>query len=341
MKTLYNLPQKALFYFVLFFCFSLLSFNLYGQVTNIPDPNFEQALIDLGIDSDGIVNGQVLTSDIETVTNLNISNKGINDLTGIEDFSALEVFDVSFNLITSLSLTNNLNLRELVFDHSDHLFNIDISNNNSLEILRSSFSFLSQLDLTNNPNLRELILGEPSPSGNHAIENLDLRNNIMLIKLQLINLELLRVVDLRSGSNAILTDVFVECSTDGGFPCEPLPCFMVDDLEAAQNNQFPYSEWEVMVIYSDDCALGLPETGYGIISLFPNPTKNELFLTSNNTAGSLKLKIFNIEGKLLSNQNIAVEKETSIDVSQLSSGIYFLNIEDENGNTTIKKFIKQ
>ncbi len=341
MKTLYNLTQKALSCIVLFFCFSLLSFNLYGQVTNIPDPNFEQALIDLGIDSDGIVNGQVLTSDIETVTNLNISNKGISDLTGIEDFSALEVFDVSFNLISSLLLTNNLNLRELVFDHSDHLFNIDISNNSNLEILRSSFSFLSQLDLTNNPNLRELTLGEPSPSGNHAIENLDLSNNIILLKLQLINLEFLRIVDLRSGSNTILTDVFVECSTDGGFPCEPLPCFMVDDVNAAQNNQFPYSEWVADVIFSEDCALGLPETGYGIISLSPNPSKNELFLTSKNTVGNLKIKIFNIEGKLLSTENIVLENQTSIDVSQLTNGIYFLNIEDENGNTTIKKFIKQ
>ncbi|HBC03819.1 MAG: hypothetical protein CL528_03520 [Aequorivita sp.] len=76
-------------------------------------------------------------------------------------------------------------------------------------------------------------------------------------------------------------------------------------------------------------------------AILPNPAKNELFLTSKYTSGTLTLKIFNIEGKLLSNQTLEVANQTSIDVSSLTSGIYFLNIEDENGNTTTKKFIKQ
>jgi hypothetical protein len=75
--------------------------------------------------------------------------------------------------------------------------------------------------------------------------------------------------------------------------------------------------------------------------IHPNPVKSQLFLSSTNTTGNLKVKIFNIEGKLLSAQRLEIENQTSIDVSQLVSGIYFLNIEDENGNTTIKKFIKQ
>lgn len=76
-------------------------------------------------------------------------------------------------------------------------------------------------------------------------------------------------------------------------------------------------------------------------AILPNPAKNELFLTSKYTSGTLTLKIFNIEGKLLSTQTLEIANQTSIDVSQLVSGIYFLNIEDENGNTTTKKFIKQ
>jgi len=39
---------------VLFFYLSFLG-DAYGQITSIPDPNFEQALIDLGIDSDGLL----------------------------------------------------------------------------------------------------------------------------------------------------------------------------------------------------------------------------------------------------------------------------------------------
>ncbi len=75
--------------------------------------------------------------------------------------------------------------------------------------------------------------------------------------------------------------------------------------------------------------------------LHPNPAKNELFLNSKNPTGNLKLKIFNIEGKLLSTQTVAIQDQTSIDVSNLSSGMYFLNIEDENGNKAIKRFLKE
>jgi hypothetical protein len=318
-----------------------LSTNAFAQITQIPDPNFEQALIDLDIDSDGIVNGQVLTSDIETVTSLNINNKGIQDLTGIEGFAALEILDVSSNQVQSLTFSQNLALKELIFDHSLWLTEIDVSNNVNLELLRSSYSFLSELDLTHNTNLLELVLGDPSPSANHGIEYLDLTQNNMLQKLQLINLEFLHTADLRSGNNTILTDVFVECTVDGGFDCEPYPCFMVDDLEAAQNNQFPYSEWNVMVTYSEDCTAGLNDNKAATYSIHPNPAKSELFITAQNTTENLKIKIFNIEGKLLSAQSITLQDQKAIDVSQLLSGIYFLNIEDENGNTTIKKFIKQ
>lgn len=68
-------PQKVISKAAIFtiFCFLFQGFqsnNLYAQITEIPDQYFEQALIDKGIDSDGIINGQVLTSDINTVTEL-------------------------------------------------------------------------------------------------------------------------------------------------------------------------------------------------------------------------------------------------------------------------------
>lgn len=47
---------------------SLVPFITKAQVTLIPDPVFEQLLINLNIDSDGIVNGQLLTSDAQNIT---------------------------------------------------------------------------------------------------------------------------------------------------------------------------------------------------------------------------------------------------------------------------------
>ena len=52
----------------------VIGLTAHSQTTAIPDPFFEQALIDLGIDSEGEVNGQVLTSDIENITELILDN---------------------------------------------------------------------------------------------------------------------------------------------------------------------------------------------------------------------------------------------------------------------------
>ena len=57
---------------------------LHAQTTAVPDPAFEQALIDLGYDD--ILDDYVVTDSINSLINLNIFNKNIKDLTGIEDF---------------------------------------------------------------------------------------------------------------------------------------------------------------------------------------------------------------------------------------------------------------
>ena len=60
--------------------------GLYQQ-TFIPDDNFEQALIDLGLDD--IIDDYVYTSSIDTITQLHLLNQNIADLTGIENFFQL------------------------------------------------------------------------------------------------------------------------------------------------------------------------------------------------------------------------------------------------------------
>ena len=94
-------------------------------------------------------------------------------------------------------------------------------------------------------------------------------------------------------------------------------------------------------IYGDE-ALDVQEFYGKHLIIYPNPVKNNLIIkSSKSNTGNLAIKIFNIEGKLLSTQNSEFEKQVSIDVSSLSIGIYFLNIEDENGKTHVKTFLKE
>ena len=68
----------------------VLGFTLVGfsQTTEIPDPNFEQALIDEGYDT-APINGSVPTANISGVNSLFVGDYDISSLIGIEDFTAL------------------------------------------------------------------------------------------------------------------------------------------------------------------------------------------------------------------------------------------------------------
>lgn len=93
-------------YLMMIIVLLLMPVVFFAQQTYVPDDNFEQALIDLGYDS-GELNDSVPTANIDTVTDLRISNKHISDLTGIEGFTSLEWLQCANNEISSLDVNNN------------------------------------------------------------------------------------------------------------------------------------------------------------------------------------------------------------------------------------------
>src|SRR5690606_3173665 len=124
--------------------------NLKAQTIAIPDYRFEQALVDLNIDSDGVINGQILVSDALNVTELvitpsvvpnypyNIGNdylEGlIHDVTGIEGFVNLESLTINVTMIEELNVSTLVKLKYL--DCTDNMLtSIDVSNNILLEYL--------------------------------------------------------------------------------------------------------------------------------------------------------------------------------------------------------------
>jgi len=128
--------------------------DCYPDYTYIPDKNFEQALIDL--DYDDVIDYLVLTSTIADITTLQLSTNGINDLTGIEDFTNLYSLDCSFNHITSLDVSNNAALTRLFCNYNQITY-LDLSNNGSLELVHCENNNLSTLILGNQPGLASLV----------------------------------------------------------------------------------------------------------------------------------------------------------------------------------------
>ncbi|SFN47231.1 Por secretion system C-terminal sorting domain-containing protein [Bizionia echini] len=167
--------KKCYTYFLSTSLFLLFSPLVLAQYTSIPDAEFEQLLITESIDSEGILDGQVLSSDVATVTSLDISYTSISDITGIQDFTSLisfealqttnlidvdltglallEDIDMSYSLnIDTFDVSGCVNLKNLNISHTN--FDIlDLNSNNLLETIDMSYSGVLNLDLNGKSNL--------------------------------------------------------------------------------------------------------------------------------------------------------------------------------------------
>jgi len=206
MKNLRFLKISALFIL-------LLSSSLgFAQYTAIPDPNFEQALIDFGIDS-GAIDGQVLTANAAAVVSLNISGRGCTNLAGLEDFVALKQLYCLQNPLFTLDITKNIALENLSCGNT-FISNLDTSKNIALKELDCQKSNITTLDISKNIALTKLLCNE------NQLTNLDLSANTLLEFLQcndnqIVNLNTSICAALKhlNCTNNLITNINISSST--------------------------------------------------------------------------------------------------------------------------------
>ena len=111
--------------------------------------------------------------------------------------------------------------------------------------------------------------------------------------------------------------------------------------------QSGYYKSEVLIgkaiYYTDSLYIdltGIKEEYQTTFSLLPNPATNQLTVTLNQTAQNATLQILSIEGKQLTGTIPVTPQSTTVDVSTLPKGLYFIVLQDEKGKA-VKKFIKQ
>jgi len=189
-KLLYNtVTQKSLILLIIF----IFGTRAFSQTTAIPDSNFEAYLEthngsnivvplgDVTSMGDGIDNnGLVTTAKINTVTGLYVSNEGISDLTGIEDFTALSTLVCANNMLLDLNLTQNTALSLLACQGND-LTSLDVTQNTDLIYLNFVFNDLTTIDVTKN------ILLETFNGYGNQLSSLDLTHNTALTDLTLLS----------------------------------------------------------------------------------------------------------------------------------------------------------
>ncbi len=179
----------------------------------VPDDYFEQELINLGYDD--VLNDYVARVFIENVTSLNLSNKNITDLTGIEGFTSLENLNASSNSLNVVNISQNTALVTLDVSNNG-LVALDVSSNTNLTELRcQSNTNISSLDVSSNPNLTTLWC-----YGN-KIEQLNLNNNTGLTDIRC-HSNLLNRMTIKNQNNSAITTFSAHTNPN-------LTCIEVDD----------------------------------------------------------------------------------------------------------------
>ncbi|WP_203257892.1 T9SS type A sorting domain-containing protein [Hyunsoonleella ulvae] len=181
--------------------------------TYVPDDNFEQALIDLGYDI-APLDDYVPTIIIEVVTDLDISGNNITDLTGIEDFTALRVFNCSNNTISTIDVGSNINLTEINCSNNT-LTHLDLTNNTGVVSVDISNNDFTEFDVSLIPALEVLDCNQ------NEIVELDFTTNPTLTNLNCAS-NALEVLNLQNGQNGNLTNLNAQNNID-------LTCIQTDD----------------------------------------------------------------------------------------------------------------
>ncbi len=328
-----------------------------GCYTYVPDDNFEQALIDFGYDT--VLDDYVLTANINTITTLNVSGRSITNLIGIENFIALEnllcysnsltnldlsqntaLIDVRCynNQLINLNVTQNTLLTYLNCDNnqlsnldvtqsteldyfscrSNQLTSLDLSTNTVLTLLTCNDNLLTNLDLTQNTALDNLW------THNNQLTSLDLSQNTSLTRLRCENNQLTSL-NLQNGNNTNI--VLFDARTNPN-----LTCIEVDDAAYSTANWTNIDSW---ASFNENCALSVSELGLeNQISIYPNPTTNEFRVKA--LQEDSRLEIYNLNGVLVFKQQNY--KGSTINVSNLSSSVYFVKISN-NSDACVKRLI--
>jgi plastocyanin len=318
--------------------------------TAIPDENFEQALIVLEIDD--VLDGQVLTSSINSIDSLEVESYNISDLSGIEDFTALIALncgentitsiDVSQNTalktlavygneLTSIDVSNNVNLTELDVEENQ-LTNLNISNNTLLKILFCSVNQLTDLDVSANTDLQELVAYE------NQLTTMDVSLNTSLIYADF-EINQLTCLNLKNGNNTNFIELWTQENP-------ALSCIEVDDSVYANTNWINNDDFYLDDdhYFSNDCnylSSSCGSTSTNIVEnttelqVYPNPTNGEFTIDLGSYSGSIQTELFDISGR-----SLIKGSQEKMTLTNYPDGLYFLRVILDNKTEEIR-LIKQ
>jgi len=280
---------------------------------------------------------------------INVSNRGILDLTGIEYFTSITKLNVSYNKLEKLDLGSNLALEEVYCNHNkiqkfdvsnlyelkvlqasnNRIAKIQLGNNTKLISLSLSDNFLTELDLTQNTDLIRLLAND------NIIKTLDLRENTSLLRLS-VKGNGMTSIDLRNGNNTQMSGASIALNNNN------LNCINVDDVD--YSTDFWAESKDDMAYYSANCkeiknpnTTSTPST---FASIYPNPSVGPFTLDLGSIQKNVVVEVYNTLGALVSS-NEYDEASVITENLSLAAGTYVVNVVMESGKKEAHRLVIQ
>ena len=193
----------------------------------VPDDTFREYLLKR-FDKDH--NGTLYPAERYAVTEIDVNSKNITSLKGIEFFPNLKVLNCGHNRLTSLDVSKNTVLQELVC-WENQLTSLDVSQNTALQELSCFYNRLTSLDVSKNTELtylncsynrlKELDVSKNTEltyleCGRNQLTELDVSQNTKLTELYFVANQLTslqadnctKLTELYTGSNKYKVEVY-------------------------------------------------------------------------------------------------------------------------------------
>lgn len=257
-------------------------------------------LIRLDFGGNSITTGGLSLPNTDTLEYLWGYNNSLTGTINTSPYTNLINFDVTGNELTSVNVSNNIALTDLFVGANE----------------------LTTIDVSNNPLIEDFDCWMNNLTGDLDVSMLTNLNRFWCYDNQLSN------INAKNMNNA---SIFVFNATNNMSNL----CIQVDDKVAATNG---YPGWSISpgTVYEESCpGLSINEFLKESISLYPNPTKNKVFL---DTEINVSYHLINIQGQEMFKGYLDVGMN-EMDLSGLPQGLYFLNLESPDGKY-VKKIMK-
>ncbi|MBL4670322.1 MAG: T9SS type A sorting domain-containing protein [Flavobacteriales bacterium] len=232
---------------------------------------------------------------------------------------------------TGTILCNNLNISDLtgiegfvnltqLTCSGNNLNSLDVTSNTALTLLQCDFNSITSIDVSQNTNLTYF------RCFNNQISSIDVSLNLQIVNLGVEN-NLLTSLNTANGNNSNFTYFRADQNPN-------LTCITVDNTAYSTTN---WTSIDATSSFSTNCGtVGVNEITQTLeLTTYPNPTTGKVTFSTTEQINSIE--IHNLTGQKVTTFN----NTNTIDISNLTNGVYFAKIITATNNSVMQKIIKE